>query len=388
MKLITFLFLFSLAILPKIGPIDLVIIFGALFLILHFLSKEKTYFDKNFLIFSSIILLLIINSFISFSVNETPFGLLRLIKNILLLIIIPIVLLNINENFFFKAFPILLLLSISILYIEYFNILNLRPVINNIHEYIYGGRTVNYRAKGFYAGYSAAGVSCGLISIFSLFFTIKNKIKKPLGYTLFLLSFIAAFFTGRTGIFISIIGIICIVLFHLRHFFTIKNLLIFVGIVISLAFVFSLSLNYINLDNLYITYIRTFELFINYYKDGEFHSESTTQLVKTFALPNSLFDLIFGNGYEPWSQQSITANANQSDSGLFQNLYIYGLLGLFIYYIPVVYIWAKSLKIKNINLYISIMLFLGLIAEIKGHYIYSSLIFTLITFPYFILRKR
>ncbi|EMQ2846247.1 hypothetical protein WFU86_001037 [Proteus mirabilis] len=388
MKLITFLFLFSLAILPKIGSIDLVIIFGILFLIIHLLSKQKTYFDKNFLIFSSLILLLIINSFISLSVNETFFGLLRLIKNILLLIIIPIILLNINDKFFFKIFPILLLISISILYIEYFNILNLRSTINDIHEYIYGGRTVNYRAKGFYAGYSSAGVSCGLISIFSLFFTIKNNIKKPLGYTLFFFSFIATFFTGRTGIFISFIGIMCIVLFHLRYFFTIKNLLLFVCVIISLVFIFSLLLNYINLDNLYITYIRTFELFINYYKEGELHSESTTQLVKTFDVPNKLFDLIFGNGYEPWSQQSITANSNQSDSGIFQNLYIYGLIGLFIYYTPIVYIWTKSLKIKGTNLYISIMFLLGFISEIKGHYIYSSLIFTLITLPYFILRKK
>lgn len=180
----------------------------------------------------------------------------------------------------------------------------------------------------------------------------------------------------------------CIVLFHLRYFFTIKNLLLFVCVIISLVFIFSLLLNYINLDNLYITYIRTFELFINYYKEGELHSESTTQLVKTFDVPNKLFDLIFGNGYEPWSQQSITANSNQSDSGIFQNLYIYGLIGLFIYYTPIVYIWTKSLKIKGTNLYISIMFLLGFISEIKGHYIYSSLIFTLITLPYFILRKK
>lgn len=386
------LFLFFTAILPRFGSLDFVILCSLLMVIVKIISSKTIKYDKKFIITILPATLILLSAFFSFLYNGDLFGIIRLIKMLILLILVPMALMSIDEKKFHVWFVIFLIVMVLVLYIEYFDLFGLRSTIIKVHDTLFSGREVSYRAKGFFAGYSAAGVSCGFISLYALFFTIQRRINTSLGWLLYVLSFLATFFTGRTGIFITVFGSVLFFAKYRKIIFSRSAVIIVFSIVICLLlFLFNFG-SYLDYENLHITYIRTFELFLNYQDNGSVSSESTTQLMKTMSLPSSLFEMIFGNGFQPWSIQSINAGAHQTDSGIIQTVFMYGIVGLFFYYIPVVYIWVCSLffdfKYNFSSYYLRVVIPLAFISEIKGHYIYSNLIFIIIIFPFFLGRVK
>ena len=381
-----FIFLFFLAFFPRFGNIDFVFLVAFLILFYDILNKRTLILNKFFLNSIFIIFLILPFSFFSFLLNQEVFGLFRLTKLILLLLLVPYTLNRIDEIFVYKWFTIFLLLNISILYIEYFNIFGLRITVNSIQDFLHLGREVTYRAKGLFPGYSAAGVSCGFISLYALFFTLKGSINKLYGVPLFVFSYLATFFTGRTGIFIASFGIIIFVIYFYRKIFNLNLILRLIIICFIIHLIYPLIFPHLDLENITITSIRTFEVFLNYHDSGSFSSESTTQVARTFKLPDNISVLLLGNGYQHWSTQAIHDNIHCSDSGLVQTLFIYGLFSLILYYFPLFYIYLVHLRLNfsgSSYFYIITTIPLALISEIKGHYVYSNLIFVLVLFPIF-----
>lgn len=382
------LFLFFTAIFPRFGFVDFVILFSLLIVIREMVSSKKIKYDKKFIVTVIPAIFILFFSFFSFLYNGDLFGAVRLIKLLILLILVPMALMNINERKFHFWLTIFLSAMVLILYFEYFNLFGLRSTIGKFHDILFSGREVSYRAKGLFAGYSAAGVSCGFISLYALFFTIHRRINSSLGWLLYLLAFMATFFTGRTGVFISILGSLLFVVKYNRLVFSKKAIVVHILLIICFFISISTFSSYLDYENLHITFIRTFEVFLNYQDNGSVSSESTTQLMRTLALPSSYFEIFFGNGFQPWSPQSINAGAHQTDSGIIQTAFMYGIFGLFFYYAPVIYVWLCSLffsfRYSFDAYYVRIIIPLAFISEIKGHYIYSNLIFILIIFPYFL----
>lgn len=380
-----FLFLFCLAVVPRYGPVDFVILLAFIILAQDAIGKKKLFLDHNLLKVTFCLFLVFPLAIIGFVQYLDPFGIIRLIKLLLLLILVPNAISKINPDFFFKWFTCFLWLSVFILYVEYFDILGLRSMVHEIHGFIHSGREVSYRAKGLFAGYSAAGVTCGFISLFALYCLIRRKIGKVIGVTLFIFAYLATFFTGRTGILISSLGILVFIFYFYRKAFQPK--VIFQSVSISSLFVLPLFylFPFLDMDNIQITFIRTFEVFLNFQETGYFFSESTTEIAKTLQLPNKITEIIHGNGLQHWSSQAMQALAHSSDSGLIQTAYIYGFFAFILYYLPIIYLWVASTNFLSSSwnsTYMMIMVPLAFISEIKGHYIYSTLIFVLISFPY------
>ncbi|ELJ8716830.1 hypothetical protein RUK98_002498 [Vibrio cholerae] len=384
-----FFFLFSISILPRVDQLDLVFVFGFFLLLLEALKRRTIVYNNIFAMMASLILFIMPFSILSFLNYGDYFGFIRLLKLILLFLIVPSAFLVVGENTTFKIMPLFLLIMILILYFEYFNIFGARSIVGGINDLLFVGRDVSFRAKGLFAGYSAAGVSCGFIAIFSFYFTLKRKISSSVGWPLFFLAFFATFFTGRTGIFIAILGVLSFSILECHRVFSAKIIGIFGGVILLIITVLFYYWDSLDFTVIEITFIRTFELFLNYQNHGDFSSESSTQLAKTFGLPSEFFDIFFGNGLKPWSELSIHLGAHQTDSGLFQTVFLYGVFGFVIYYMPIIYIYFCFFKQRKDNVYrnyVLIIIPLAFIAEVKGHYIYSSLIFVLLFLPVFFRR--
>lgn len=385
-------FLFFLAIIPRLGFIDFVILLSACIILCELFYRKDISINLDFLKVVLSLALIFPIALVAYFYNQDLFGIIRLVKLLLLLILVPLALSTIDEKVFHFYFPLFLLCAVIILYLEYFDIFGARIWVSQIHDFLYHGRDVTYRAKGLFAGYSAAGVTCGFISIYSLFYTFNKKIRSLLGWTLFILSVLATFFTARTGVAVSLLGVFSFIIINYKAILVFKNLVYSVLAVFLVCLIIFCFSDYFDFENMQITFIRTFELFLNYQSKGDISSESTTQLVKTMTLPSEAFEIFFGNGYQPWSELSISSGAHQTDSGIFQTLFLYGLFGFLFYYLPVIFIFLKSFKknregISVYSGYLISVIPIAFVSEIKGHYIYSNLIFVLIVFPCFIERR-
>lgn len=71
-----------------------------------------------------------------------------------------------------------------------------------------------------------------------------------------------------------------------------------------------------------------FEIFINYFKDGEFRTASTDDLLTAYVLPNNLKTIIIGDGFyaDPFMPES--AYYMGTDVGFLRLIYYFGLMGL------------------------------------------------------------
>ena len=388
-RVLFFFLLFFIALLPRFFYFDFVFSFSFSVFMLH-LIKGRIVFDKNFFLVSCCVFILYPVSFVSFLFYGDYFGLLRLTKLVFLLFFLSFSLTCIEECFFYKWFPRFLLVNIAVLYVEYFNFLNLRDYLQELNSFVYGGRSVDYRAKGIYSGYSAAGVSSGFISIFAFYYTVKGKIEKKIGWILCFFAMLATFFTGRTGIVISMLGGFLFFIIFFKKILNVKFVFCFLLLVFLtyLFYYFELLFFFVDADVFKITVIRTFESFYNLSSGKGLSSESTTQLIKTLGLPSDFHSLFFGNGLKPWSELSIRLGEHQTDSGLVQIMFMYGIIPFFIYYFPAFYIWVSSFvspkqKKKDLG-YLFVAFPLAVLSEVKGHYIYSSLIFVLLFSAYFL----
>lgn len=384
--MLNFLFLFCLAVVPRYGAVDFVLLLAFCILLVDFFRRKSLILDRELLKVTCCVFLIFPLAYIAFASNHDPFGIVRLIKLSLLLILVPNAISRIQQIFFFKWFTLALLFTVILLYCEYFNIFGLRTIVNDIQGSLHHGREVSYRAKGLFAGYSAAGVSCGFIALYALYFSMIGKINPKIGVCLFVLSYIATFFTGRTGLLIGSLGVLVVVAFFSKKLFTIKGVVILTAVPLMLFLSVPIFFPFIDFSVVDITIIRTFEVFFNFQDTGVFSSESTTQIANTYKLPHTLSEIIYGNGFQHWGPQAMQAQAHSSDAGFIQTLFMYGIFSFFLYYFPVLYIWWSSVKTSETawdRLYILIALPLVLVAELKGHYIYSSLIFVLVLFPFF-----
>ncbi|EGR2796173.1 hypothetical protein DU976_09785 [Vibrio navarrensis] len=389
-KYLSLFLLFFLAVLPRYGAIDIVLLLSCILVMASLFKNGKLKNNKFWLINILSCSLIFIPTFVSFIYFGDYFGLVRLLKLLLLFMLVPLSLQIIGSKLFFSWFPFFLLLAVLILYVEYLDIGGGRALINSVHNKLFYARDVSFRAKGLFAGYSAAGVTCGFISLFSLFYTIKGRVNPFLGYGLFFLALLATFFTGRTGIAISLLGTLVILLRYIKALLSFNRAIYFLSVVFSFFLVSIFIYRELDWEVVNITIIRTFEIFYNYSETNNLSSESTTQLAKTISIPHDTFEIIFGNGLEPWSAYAISIGAHQTDSGLVQILFMYGVLSFFLYYFSVFhgFLIMYFRKCDYDRMYFFLAITLGIISEVKGHYIFSTLIFVLIFTPLIYLNEK
>ncbi|PSF07760.1 hypothetical protein [Marinobacter halophilus] len=385
-------FFVSLVLVPRIGVFDVFFIVTFILAVLFFGVKRSIPRNRMFSQSCWVIPPLFIFSAVSFLMFGDLFGLLRFLKFAFLIVFVPLVICELGEKNLFKYLTVCLALSVLILYFEYFDFFSAKSLIRYIQDWLYPtARTVEYRARGLFPGYSAAGVSCGFIAMFSFYFSIIGKINKFIGFPLFFLSSTATIITGRTGMLIFALSFLV--------FSTILLPAIFSKIRFSSFFVMSVSSVFLiflyqrlDADIFDITIIRTFEFVFNYLEHGSVSSESTTQLYKTFALPHQPFEIFFGNGMEHWSPRSMAMGSHQTDSGIFQVIFIYGVFGFFLYYLPIISILVRTFSSNRTRAvhenYLLVSIPLAFLAEFKGHYIYSSLIFVLVLIPAFFSTRK
>lgn len=106
-----------------------------------------------------------------------------------------------------------------------------------------------------------------------------------------------------------------------------------------------------------------FEIFINYFKDGEFRTASTDDLLTAYILPDNLKTIIIGDGFyaDPFMPDS--AYYMGTDVGFLRLIYYFGLMGLvsflsfYAYSCYIGYLKNKEYKFFFLLFFILIILF-------------------------------
>ncbi|WP_156294025.1 hypothetical protein [Serratia oryzae] len=382
-KLLFLLMMLGAITVPRLGFFDLFVF--ASFLLFCLICITNKNIKNNHLLFVIIIcfLLLLFTSMISFIFEWDYFGIIRIFRVYVSLMLVLLIAVNYDdyEKIFYRMFFWLLLVNTSLLYVEYLGGSVGKEIVTYMNSIFYEGRVVDFRARGLYAGYSAAGVLSGLGSIFLLGFIQNKKISLYPGYFLYFLLLVSTFFTGRTGMFIALLGFsyycfVSIRYLNLKFFF-------WVTFFCSITFILVIKSGALDNENMSITVLRTFEFWFNLQQSGSISTESTNQLYNTFNLPDSPRAFLIGTGKEPWSESNFSVSES-SDSGFVQTIQLYGIFGLFLYYFPMLFCLFLLFKSKFYSLSFFFILCLSLvISDVKGHYIYTSFVLVCVFFPLF-----
>lgn len=210
------------------------------------------------------------------------------------------------------------------------------------------------------SGGASLSVSISLIGILS--FILFKLEKSYMWFFISIFLFFSTIIIGRTGILIS-------VLFLILSNLQLKNLPIFIIVVLSFGFFWN---NYL-IDSEYynIIYGYSFELVKNYIESGNFESNSLSHLNTMYFLPE-WNHFLYGGGY--WRYP--THEYLLSDVGYIKMLMGYGIFGFLVFYIFNFYIFFKAFMYYgyffNHKLYFYFLFFILFIVEIKESFLIQN----------------
>ena len=373
---------FLILILPiSIFSGNLIININIFFIILigikNFYSKILNFLSHNYkktLLFSVVIL---INLILSNEIVLTIKGDLNLIKNTILSIVIYFWLSKKQTNLK-KLFNFIIISSVIVVLSIYFDFFYKN--INNI----------NYdRLSGIFFDEKVAGSYISkFIIIFCLYIHIfgkKNPFNQYVYLLIFFFTYISILLTGdRTPIFISSIAIFLLLLFQKNLFLIKKHITIFI-LLISFIFTYSASNQFrhkisytfseLGLNNLlkYTNVLNERLYSDNKYEKSEiiFNNQRISHFAKAYEIGKS--NLIFGSGIKSFRNECYKPEYTSNYLNQFVNAFscathphnIYfeffsdtGIVGLFIFFFVVFFLYRKVLSIKNYE--IKILLFFNL----------------------------
>lgn len=382
MKILIATYLLIALVIPRLGVVDVAILSGFFILIVDACKGGVSFgsYDKVALLSLFVVFLF---SSISYLLNDDVFGIARVVRVFLMVLVSSCIAKRMNREFFLVLAALAIFLNLLFIYFEYFDIAGLRDAIVDFNMMLFGGREVSYRARGLFPGYSAAGVFSGLSAVFFLYVSLSFNKWRIATFSFFFMAVFSAIITGRTGIFIACVGMVFLGFVFRSSFFNYRYVFVS-GLFVFFAVPF---FKWMSMDESYsITLIRAFEVFYNYSSGAGLSSASTDSLAETFSLPYEFPDVFIGNGIQHWSDSG-DSYSHSSDSGYIQSAHIYGLLGLPLYYMPFFLIWLRSaLFFASGRRDMALPLILGLclsLAEWKGHYIYGSFMFNVFCFSFF-----
>jgi hypothetical protein len=150
---------------------------------------------------------------------------------------------------------------------------------------------------------------------------------------------------GRSGLWAIIFGLPLSFLW-LNGFSYSKTLIKIPFLIILFSGLYFLLLSYygtIDKDtNIYLSLGRTLDIFINYFKGGDFHSPTVTVLKSHILFPTDIKNFLMGDGEHLLGKQFDMELT--SDIGYVKNLWSFGFFGLMIYVIPLVALYRFVLK--------------------------------------------
>ncbi|WP_113627384.1 hypothetical protein [Pectobacterium peruviense] len=231
-----------------------------------------------------------------------------------------------------------------------------------------------YRSSGlFYAGASILSVFNAMVFLLCVFRFANNSSRNNMkNYMLGIICsatlLLGTFISGRLGI-ILIIGVIVAVFFIPNSPVSFRKMLFIIFSVLCI----SMATILIVVPWEQITGIAgwALEIFINMYKSGKIESGSTGLLFDTmYFLPKNPIDMFFGMGTFGRGDNVEYIN---SDVGYVLMIFFGGFIAIPILFLPYVacFIFAKTLKDKNIKYIVCFVLFFILIGNFKDVYLYG-----------------
>lgn len=392
---------FSLFLLPRVNNIDysslLIALLGLIALVIRL--KDKFFKIDNFEIFSTFHLIIVfINTlvFSNYKIGEDWYYFLRITRSYFLFYIIYILIVKFqtNQKNILKLFWSVGLIHILLVLLQYFTIgkqklffLSLNPVYNefiNPSEYLntlVGG----LRVKGIMMGFDGAGILIAIWSVFSLYF-FKNIF---LRLSLLMIAMGTSFLTSRTGLLLT--GIVFIVYLILLIKQRSLILIAFIVLIISSAsFVIS---KHIDKNSTLLTKTMPFMLegLVSYQKSGQFKISSLEDTLFNHSnVPISDLSIFGKPEKQKPSPDNIIKSATQSDIGYIQLIGNVGVVGMIFVLLALGReAFLSHKESKTFFDYRIILIFLILIANIKGPYFFGRLIFDIliILFAFRVFKK-
>lgn len=381
---------FSLFLLPRINNIDysslLIAFLGLIALVIRL--KDKFFKIDNFEIFSTFLLIIVfINTlvFSNYKISEDWYYFLRITRSYFLFYIIYILTIKfqINQKNTFRLFWSVGLIHILLVLFQYFSIgnlklffLSLNPVYN---EYINPSEYLNVlvgglRVKGIMMGFDGAGILIAIWSALSIYL-FKNKFLK---LSFLVIGLGVSFLTSRTGILLT--GIV----FSIYIFFLIKqkSIVLISLVILLISSTCTLVFKYSDKNSALITKTMPFMLegLVEYKKSGQFKIASLQDTLFNHSnVPISDFSLFGKPEKQKPSPDNIIKSATQSDIGYIQLIGNVGVIGMIIVLIAlgreVFLSYKESKTLFDCRI---ILIFLILIANIKGPYFFGRLIFDIL----------
>lgn len=382
--------------------LDSILIISLVLILISDKKIKKTYSDINFikrLVFTPLIYILFIGVPITLISDPTLASLdfikviFRGIKIIITffgaLALVNLYIENYPLNYFNKICKnILLVLLINGIIM----ILQLIPYVNNLTTTLLYNNVSDIhfqtllRVGGMYlSGGAMASVFQGIALLLIPYLFKSKEINFFQVIIYYLIIVISIIITGRTGLVIVPISLLC----FFNYSRGISKFIIF-SLVCGFVFFSGTILNIIEMyiisyDNQMLTF--NFNRFLRLFSSEE---TTATYLFKKFTIPSEIPVLLFGNlNFNNYDF------LNVSDMGWNISLYKYGLLGVLFYYSIVFVIFIKSFSVKYIDKYkvfmFRIFLLIYLLVEFKEQVIYArnglSILF-LLTIIFLIQEKK
>lgn len=235
----------------------------------------------------------------------------------------------------------------------------------NLGDYILTTRIYGISSDYTYGMPIIHGLLCGISFYLGL---VKGR--KYFYYTAFI--FISVFLNSRTGILVSLICILLVILLHFKSFKISKRsvTMIILFPVLLILFLMFIQENY---NNLFEFAMVLFEELYRFFFEQETVGTINYLINTNFYLPNGL-EFIFGEGHRVYGYEAQLWNCKATDVGIVNDMFMGGLIYLFFRYGALLVLVLGVEKNKFTNLLKIMLLSTWLIANIKGQVTVNAII--------------
>ena len=264
-------------------------------------------------------------------------------------------------------------------------------------------RVLDFRSSGISSG-TGDGLSfiqaVGVMIAYYLLITSRVTFLSNLVYGLsFLLCFLSILFTGRTGLFLTVVFVATFIVVNHHSFATLGRTLKY----LLLAFFIAIPLYFVTIPENTRSFLETtvfswsFEFIGNYVDTGTFSTSSSDEVKEMLVLPGNEKELLFGSGYfdnymtveeAKYGQPMVIARYMNSDPGYVRTIFYSGIIGLVLilsYYLYVAFCSAKNaIERQKLAFMVSfwVMMF---VAHFKVSFLYYGTSTRIMFLFYFIL---
>ncbi|HJE03303.1 MAG TPA: hypothetical protein K8U92_05430 [Aliarcobacter thereius] len=197
--------------------------------------------------------------------------------------------------------------------------------------------------------------------------TLQNTTRKSICIScwvfIWIILFAAVLMTGRSGL-LGIFLSILLLLFGFKKYSTLKGIfyfsLFFIILGTTMHFIFSGNPVYERIFKF------AFELFINFFQNGEFRTGSSDVLLnKMYFYPGDK-TFLFGDGY--WVDPTGVGYYMHTDAGFMRHILFYGIFSSVLFYLLYMYIFKNIFSLAYKNNILKILFISILIIFVAGHF--------------------